>query len=75
MESARRLLQISATNWLQACVAAVIAAFVLILVAEVIGAILVLMAALSLLFAAAAFIKSMFSNKKMSEKTGEGGGE
>ena len=68
MESARRLLQISATNWLQACVAAVIAAFVLILVAEVIGAILVLMAALSLLFAAAAFVKGFFAGEKNSRE-------
>lgn len=69
----KNLLQISAKDWLFAFVSAVVAAFVLHLVAELVGALFALVAVLSLLFAAAALIKSVFFGTP--EETGGGGAE
>lgn len=65
----KHLLQISPKDWLFSCAAAAIAAFVLILVAEVIGALFILLAFFALLFAAAAFIKGLFFGNQTPEKT------
>ena len=69
MESARRLLQISAANWLQAFVALLVAAFVLHLVAHIVGGLFLFVALFAILFAAAAFIKSLFSGNQTPENT------
>lgn len=63
-----RLLDIPAKDWLAACAAAAVAAFLLNFVVGVIGALFVLLAFLALFFAAAAFIKKLFGKPDSQEE-------
>lgn len=62
------LFNIPAMHWLQGCIAAAIGAFVLYLIAELVGALLILVAVLSLLFAAMAFVKQTFFRAELNAR-------